>query len=128
MRLLLLTLLFAGAAAAQPLRLPQPPLRSINTEQFHLPPSPPELGLFTLWPNSHIKFTGSLGFNTLTWGNAQLGRTVIGYDVRAKFYINPRWTLLLRHQTMYITSDETLFTGVIYHIPLHCKRSRGVKL
>jgi len=127
MRILLLTLLLPLALMGQPTRLPEPPLRPLNVEQFRLPPPPNQPGLFTLWPTSRLKFTGSLGFNTINWSTAT-SRGLLGYDIRLKFYATPEWNFLIRHQTMYITSDESLQLGVIYHIPLHRKKSPGIKL
>ena len=127
MRALVIILLLPLALMSQPTRLPEPPLRPLNVEQFRLPPPPNQPGLFTLWPTSRLKFTGSLGLNPINW-NTTSSWGVVGYDIRLKFYANPEWSFLVRHQTLFITSDESLQLGVIYHIPLHRKKSPGIKL
>jgi hypothetical protein len=42
--------------------------------------------------------------------------------------VGDHWALLVRHQTLNITSDQQLLLGASYRIPLHRKKSARTKL
>jgi len=127
MRPLVFALLFTTGVAAQPLRQPTPVMQFPERLSLNYY-SEPQPGLFTLWPNSRSKVTGSLGFNTINWGGDLTPRNIIGYDVRAEFYISQSWSFTLRQQNMYITSEANLLGGVAHRFPLQRKKPLGPKL
>jgi len=118
-KLIYILLVFPLFPFSQPL---QQPLPKINTKQFQLPEPPHVWGLLTIWPTSRLKFTASLGINTnMLPAYVPIRPSFLGYDIRLKFYPNQQWRIFLRHQTMYITSNQIISAGAIYRIPPHKK-------